>query len=199
VESGRENLKSIARIISIVGHPFVLIPAAVLIGTLSRFSIERAFGIVLSTIFLTVAPILFVIRQQVRAGNWSDADVSIHSERKSFYPVVIGIAAFASVMFWLLNFPPSLLIGTVISLAMLVLAMLINSRSKISLHLTFAAFCAVSLFAVSSYIGAGFIILAMAVGWSRIALGRHTPAQVLSGILLGAAGGICLLKLIGIF
>ena len=189
----------IAKIISVVGHPFVLLALTVLISAISSLPLGRALTICGITVLLTIFPLLIIIRRQVSAGKWSDHDVSEASERRNFYPILIAVVALSLVAFYLLGFPRGLLVGMLISLLLLLTAMLINRYSKISLHQIFAVYFAVSLFAVSFWFGALFLLLAVAVGWSRIRLERHTFAQVLSGALLGAIAGIVLLKTIGFF
>lgn len=188
-----------ARIVSIIGHPFVLLPLTVVIAALKNASAERAFTIGGVTFLATVFPLLFIIRRNVKAGKWSDHDVSEHAERGNFYAVVIPIVALSGLLFLILDFPRPLLIGVGISLCLLITAMFINQWSKISLHLIFAFYCAVSLVAVGFWVGICFILLAVAVGWSRVTLKRHTSAQVVSGALLGAAAGIVLLKTVNFF
>jgi len=188
-----------AKIISVVGHPFVLLTLTVLIAALSTAPLERALTIGAVTVLLTVFPLLFIIRRKVSAGKWSDHDVSDASERRSFYPIALAITAVSMMIFYLLGFPRGLLIGILIGFALQLVAMLINRRSKISLHLIFAVYFAVSLFAVSVWLGATFLLLAALVGWSRVRLGRHSSGQVLSGAILGAIAGIALLKAIGFF
>jgi membrane-associated phospholipid phosphatase len=189
----------IARIISVIGHPFVLMSLTVLIVAFHRTHLLRALTIGGVTVLSTATPLFFIIRRQVSAGKWSDHDVSDASERRSFYPVAITINVLATLLFYLLDFPHGLIVGMLISLVILLAAMLINHWSKISLHQIFAVYFAVALFAVSYWSGAGFLLLAAAVGWSRIELKRHSLAQVLSGAFLGATAGIVLLKTIGFF
>ncbi|MGC2237049.1 MAG: phosphatase PAP2 family protein [Pyrinomonadaceae bacterium] len=196
MKTEQTNLFKAAQIVSVIGHPFVLLPLTTVIATLQNASPARAFTISGVTVLATVFPLLFIIRRRVKAGKWSDHDVSERSERGNFYTIVIIIVALSSVLFWFLNFPRPLLLGMIISLFLLVTAMIINRRSKISLHLIFAFYCAVSLIAVGLWIGVGFILLAITVGFSRVILKRHTTAQVVSGALLGAAAGIFLLKMI---
>ena len=188
-----------AKIISVVGHPFVLLTLTVLIAALSTAPLERALTIGAVTVLLTVFPLLFIIRRRVSAGKWSDHDVSDASERRSFYPIALAVTALSFVIFYLLEFPRALLTGMLIGFALQIMAMIINRRSKISLHLIFAVYFAVSLVAVSAWIGAAFLLLAAAVGWSRVRLGRHSLGQVLSGAVFGAIAGIALLKAIGFF
>ncbi len=189
----------IARIVSVAGHPFILMSLTVLIVAVHRTHLLRALVIGGVTVLSTVTPLFFIIRRQVSAGKWSDHDISDATERRSFYPVVIIINALAMTLFYFLGFPPALIVGMLVSIAILLLAMLINRWSKISLHLIFAVYFAVSLLAVSSLSAAGFLLLAAALGWSRIRLERHTSAQVLSGACLGAIAGIVLLKVVGYF
>jgi membrane-associated phospholipid phosphatase len=189
----------LARVASVAGHPFVLMSLTVLIVAFHRTHLLRALTIGSVTVLSTVTPLFFIIRRQVSAGKWSDHDVSDASERRSFYPVVIIINALAMTLFYFLDFPSGLITGMLISLAILLLAMLINRWSKISLHVIFAVYFAVALFAVSYWSAAGFLLLAAAVGWSRVRLARHSPAQVLSGAILGALAGIVLLKVTGFF
>ena len=190
---------TIARIISVIGHPFVLLSLTALIVALHRTHLLRALTIGGVTVLSTVTPLFFIIRRKVSAGKWSDHDVSDASERRSFYPIAITINTLSTLIFYLLGFPHGLIVGMLISLVILLAAMLINRWSKISLHQIFAVYFAVSLFAVSYWSGAGFLLIAAAVGWSRIELERHTFGQVLSGALLGAVAGIVLLKTIGFF
>lgn len=196
MKTGQTSLYKTARIISIIGHPFVLLPLTVVIASFQNASPGRAFITGAVTVLATVFPLLFIIRRRVKAGKWSDHDVSEHSERNNFYAIVIPVVALSGLLFWFLDFPRALLTGVGISVCLLLAAMFINRRSKISLHLIFAFYCAVSLIAVGFWIGAGFILLAVAVGWSRVILKRHTLAQVLSGAALGAFAGFFLLKMI---
>jgi membrane-associated phospholipid phosphatase len=196
VDYKREQLQKTARIVSVLGHPFVLLPCTVLIASLYNLPPHQAFTIAITTILITVFPILFIIRRRVAAGKWSDHDVSVVSERNSFYPILLLIVSSSSLIFWLLEFPRSLLIGMLISLGLLFIAMHVNRRSKISLHMIFAAYCAVSLMAVSYWIGGAFLLFTVMIGWSRVVLERHSLPQVLSGMILGMTAGILLLKLV---
>ncbi|HEX8247710.1 MAG TPA: hypothetical protein VF599_06045 [Pyrinomonadaceae bacterium] len=197
--SRQTNSYKAARFFSVLGHPLVLLPLTVLIVALRNASPGRALTIGIITILVTVIPLLFIIRRRVVAGKWTDHDISEPSERRNFYPIAVAVAAFSCLVFRLLDFPLPLLIGMIISVVLLPAAMFINQWSKISLHLTFAAYCAVSLAAIDYGWAAFFILLAVAVGWSRVRLERHSLRQVLGGAALGGAGGIFLLQIIGFF
>jgi membrane-associated phospholipid phosphatase len=188
-----------ALLVSLLGHPFVLLTLTVLIVALHNTSPARAFVIGIVTISVTVVPLLFIIRRSVVTGKWGNHDISDRAERGKFYPIAVAVVALSCLVFWLLDFPRPLLIGIIASLVLLLAAMLINRWSKISLHLTFAAYSAVSLTAIDYRLGAVFILLAVAVAWSRVRLERHSLGQVLGGAALGASAGIFLLRIIGFF
>ena len=191
------HLTRAARLVSVVGHPFVLLALTVFIAAVARDGAGRALTLGLVTIAATALPLLLIIRRQVAKGAWSDHDVSVAEERRSFYPRVLLVVAAAALVFYLLGFPGPLVAGLGVSLALLVAAMIINRRTKISLHMIFAVYFGVALTAVGLPIGAAFLLLAAAVGWSRVRLARHTPWQVAAGAALGAAGGLVLLAVNG--
>ncbi|HSK74627.1 MAG TPA: hypothetical protein VK892_23205 [Pyrinomonadaceae bacterium] len=195
----QKNLYQAARIISVLGHPFVLLPFTVFIVAFYELPPARAFTVGIITVFATVVPLLFIIRRKVAAGKWADHDISVPAERRDFYPIVIAVVAISCLVFWFLDFPRPLLIGIFISLILLLAAMFINRRSKISLHLIFITYCAIALTAVSFWVSASLILLAVALGWSRVVLERHSLTQVLSGALLGGFAGFILLKVIALF
>ena len=196
---GHSKSEEFARIVSLAGHPFVLLTLTVLIVALHRTHPLRALTFGGAAVLCTVSPLLFIIRRRVSAGKWSDHDISDAAERRSFYPVAIAIAAVSTLLFYLLNFPHVLIVGMLMSLVILLAAMLINRFSKISLHMIFAVYFAVALIAVSLWSGAAFLLLAAAIGWSRVRLRRHTVRQVLGGAMLGALAGTALLKIVGSF
>ncbi len=69
--------------------------------------------------------------------------------------------------------------------------MIANRYLKSSLHVAFASFCGVLLAGGPATAGAAVAAVAL-LAWSRVVLGRHRPAEVLSGALLGVAAGAAL-------
>ncbi len=91
---------------------------------------------------------------------------------------------------WLANAPRSILRGGMITLLFLIAAAIMNHWSKVSLHTLFATYCTVILFRVNLFCGSAALILAGLVFWSRLFLSRHTISENISGVALGAVGGI---------
>src|SRR5690348_13876296 len=89
----------IARVVSVIGHPFVLLTLTVFIAALHRTHPMRALTFGGAAVLFTVSPLVFIIRRKVSAGKWSDHDISDASERKSFYPIAISVAAASTFIF----------------------------------------------------------------------------------------------------
>lgn len=186
---------AVATFISILGHPFVLIPLTITITLLGHLSPARTLAIV--TIFMasTILPLLFVIRRKVASGSWTDKDVSDHSQRRHLYAVTIPIITFSILIFWALGLPHALVIGTIGSLFLLLAGMAINHWSKISMHIMFGAYCAMALVVTRPIPSLALFLMVGAVGWSRVLLKRHTVIQVISGLFLGGGVGVLLILL----
>jgi membrane-associated phospholipid phosphatase len=79
-------------------------------------------------------------------------------------------------------------VALALSGALIVIALLVARWVKVSLHVAFAAFATALLWPIKLAVIAGIFVTA-AVAWSRLVLGRHVAADVIAGLLLGAATG----------
>ena len=114
-------------------------------------------------------------------------DVSDREQRKGFYRALFVVLPAGSVALWVLQ--PALRRGIVTSWALILASMAANRFVKSSLHVAFAAFCAASVpMPPVGAVAAGIAVVAIA--WSRLALRRHTLAEVALGALLGAVAGL---------
>lgn len=141
---------------------------------------------------ITCVPPLATILCLMRKGKVSDVSISNPKERTA--PYVVTILSYLAAAFYLIKLPkfmPMFFVGAAIAAA---IALIINFKWKISAHATsMGGLCAMLL-----YIGihhyavvmimpwiCGGILCSGLVGSARIYLGRHTPAQVYCGWLLG--------------
>jgi membrane-associated phospholipid phosphatase len=172
-----------------VFHPFVVIPLTVLALGLRHSTGQGAGTRAVVVTLLLIAPVLALIAMRVRSGVWSDYDVSIPGHRAPFYrQALVALSLGSSIIGW---FMPELRRGLVAGWALLIASMAANRYLKSSLHVAFASFCAVMLsdrLVTATACLAAVLVLA----WSRVTLGRHRPAEVLSGALLGAFAGAAL-------
>ncbi|HYK03036.1 MAG TPA: hypothetical protein VE974_14845 [Thermoanaerobaculia bacterium] len=182
MEDGRPRLSStiaLARALSILGHPFLLIPLtiAALTGSLFWTAVIAAS---------TTVPLLAVIARKVRRGAWSDFDVSRHEQRAGLYYAGIPLLAVCVVLLYFLGAPAGMIRGAAAGAAMFLAGLLGNRFLKISMHMMFAAFCTVALSREYPWSPAATLPLLAAIAWSRRYLDRHTWAEIAVGIVIGS-------------
>ncbi len=173
----------LARALSAAGHPLVLIPLTVALTTGSL----RAAAIIAATMTL---PLAAFIAAQVRRGSWSDFDVSRRDQRSGLYAVVAVFLALGAVTLYLTGASPRMMRGLAATAVMLAVALLGNRILKTSMHLMFAAYCAVLVIRFYPWSALLVVPFVMAIAWSRLRLGRHTLAEVIVGAILGTLTGL---------
>ncbi|MEA2464116.1 MAG: hypothetical protein QOJ98_1863 [Acidobacteriota bacterium] len=186
MEDGRPRLSStiaLARALSLLGHPFLLIPLtiAALTGSFFWTAVIAAS---------TTVPLLLIIARKVRRGAWSDFDVSRHEQRSGLYYAGIPLMALSALLLYLLGASASMLRGVAAGGVMFLAGLLGNRFLKISMHMMFASFCTVALtreYPSSIYATLPFLA---AIAWSRRYLDRHTWAEIAVGVAIGAACGL---------
>jgi membrane-associated phospholipid phosphatase len=179
---------AVARAVSIVGHPVVLVLVAALISASAQGASHqqlRLIGGALATFAVIVVGFSWL---QVRTGRWSHVDASIRNERNSLNVFLVTLCLLSAVLLWFLTHRPHLSVALALSGALILTAFLSARLVKVSLHVAFAAFATALLWQIKVAFIAGVLVTA-AVMWSRLVLGRHVAADVLAGLLLGAAAG----------
>lgn len=185
----RQRLFRFARAISWIGHPLILISVAVAVIVALRPN-RAGWNVLLTLLVCIVVPMALLLFRGVRSGRWSDADVSVRKERSRFYPRAIPISAIGVLALWLTRAPAFALRGAIVTLVLLMISALINFRVKLSLHALFAFYSSIILFSVNIAAGSIAFALGLLVFWSRLYLGRHDILEMMTGTLLGLAGGI---------
>jgi membrane-associated phospholipid phosphatase len=185
MEDGRPRLSSttLARIVSIAGHPFLLSPLTVAAATRSL----RWAGILAAAMIL---PLTAIVARNVRRGTWSDADVSRHDQRSGLYYAAAPLLAICAVALYLLGASSELLRAMAAVSVMLAAGFLANRFLKVSLHMMCAAFCCVLLARVYPWSAYATVPFALAIAWSRWKLGRHTVTEIAFGLTLGAVAAM---------
>jgi hypothetical protein len=180
---------SIARWISIAGHPFVLLPLAVGYVSWKRLSFEEG----LTTMAMLLGWFLLFgvyVGIQVRRGVWSDVDVSAREQRPHMFLLAVPLAVATSLILWWRGQSMSVVMGTASAAAMLAVASIINRWIKVSLHSAFAVYAVAIPLPVLGLPGLALFAIPAAVAWGRVAMGRHTTPEVLLGLALGAMASI---------
>jgi hypothetical protein len=177
----------LARWISIVGHPFILLTALTFLIAYSRGGIVPAIRIAGLLVGVVVLPLLLFIRRRLARGVWQTIDASSPKDRPALFLAAFAAIVPLSLWFMLAERSADLLRGLAAAAMILVTAAVLNHRVKLSLHMAFAVFAA--FFVVRLWHGCAVIVLIFLPGlaWSRLILLRHTIPQVIGGTLLGAA------------
>lgn len=181
----------IARIVTDVLAPgYVVIGLLLVIGWHSSGTVE-GLGWGLAAAVICGAFPLGVVLLGARRHWWTDVHVSVREQR--LVPFAAAVAAnLGGVGVLLAARAPRELIALVLAiLTGLVAGGIITIWWKISGHTSVAAAAAAALTVAC---GPWFLMAfagVLAVGWSRVALRDHTPAQATAGVLLGVLA-VCL-------
>ena len=186
MEDGRPRLSSsttLARFISIAGHPFILIP--LMIAILTRNWVWTAI-----VAAVTILPLFFIVLRNVRRGVWSDHDVSRREQRGGLYRVALPLVVASAVLLYFLDAGPGMMRGFAAVAVMLLVGALGNRFLKISMHMMAAAFCGVTIAWIHPVTTLVIVPFVAAIAWSRRKLDRHTWAEVAVGLAIGAAAAV---------
>ena len=173
-----------ARLISIIGHPAVLMAAAAVVASPA----VNAF----LTVTLTIACGLVALAYsyyKTKRGDWSHIDASGASERTQLSTRVgLGLVIFAGLLA-LTDIHIGVSVVVALSGLVLLAGYVLRRFAKLSLHVAFATFAALIVWPHHT-LTAAFLSIAIAVGWSRIALRRHVGRDLVLGALVGSLAGL---------
>lgn len=190
------SLTLAARTLSIVGHPALLMPVAVTAGASGAGAPPQLLRIALSTAVAVAVIVGLYSLWQVRAGRWVHVDASLPRERSQLNLFLAALLCAAAALLWALGQSPAAAWGPLLAALLVLLTHALRHRLKVSLHAAFAVFAAALLWP-HPYATLAIGLLALGVAWSRLVLRRHTPAEVLIGMLLGLAFGAALRVMLG--
>lgn len=175
---------SVARAVSIAGHPAVLMPVAIAIASPAHI---RLAAVAVSLV--CACGVLGYSFYKARRGDWVHIDASVPAERAQLNARVgVGLLAAAGAI-WLAG--PHIGFSLAVGLSGLIVAVghLFRGAAKLSLHVAFAVFAAILVW--PNHIAAATLALAAAgVAWSRLVLQRHVAADIILGALAGGAAGL---------
>lgn len=185
------SLVAAARALSIVGHPAVLMPVAVAAAASGPGAPPQLLRVALGTAVAVAVIVGLYSLWQVHRGRWAHVDASHPAERNQLNLVLAGLLCAAAGLLWALGQPPAVAAGPLLAALLVLLTHALRRWLKVSLHAAFALFAAALVW---PYLPGTLAIgaLALGVAWSRLVLRRHTLAEVLTGLLFGAAFGAAL-------
>lgn len=176
------------RWISIAGHPFVLVPLAVVIATSGQSA--RTRGSILSLVVGAMAMLAFYVVRRHRRGEFTDVDVSRREQRPAVYALAIVSLVGTSIALHLSGMDPVAVRGAAVAAGLFAASAIVNVRLKASLHCAFAVLAAGVVWRASAFAAIGFAAVAILVAWGRVAYGRHARPEVVVGLMLGALAAV---------
>lgn len=180
-------MKKLARVISVVFHPAVLILLLpfLIVYNQTESSLYALKWQIFSSLFVFLAGFMVFVGEAM--GIFSDADVTKRKERGKFYAIIMAIIILFILVVILLKGVISVpvIIASGVLFGVLLFAML-NYLFKISIHSgTACAFVIVVgiLYGINVFFAILWILPFMI--WARLITKNHTLAEAIFGALLG--------------
>jgi hypothetical protein len=182
-------MKKFALIISVLGHPLLL--GTLYVVVMGNHHLPKNTALVLSVLVIGLITLPITIHNLIRLkkGDYSNFDVSDQNQRKGFYPFALTLFFLLFLCFLYLKFPIIVIFQTSIFFVMLLLMAITNIKIKASLHTAVAFYIGLGILKISFMSGLFLVILALAVGWSRMVLNRHSFSEIAIGALMGVLFG----------
>lgn len=198
-KADRVGLVRVARTLSdVISPPTMFAATGLALGIYERpFWPGLAWGVVYS-LLIALTP-MFVVLYLLRTERIGDLHMSATNERHIPYLTAVISGAVAYVLLVVFDGPVLLKCLAILGIITLGTLGLINTRWLISIHATAAAATwLIATLVFGRWVGIMLLPLVILVAWARLYLKRHTPAQVLAGIVVGLSvvGGM---RLMGCF
>jgi hypothetical protein len=189
VSLSRMNKTKIARLVSMAGHPFVMIVLLVLLlsWTMDRAAAWRITGFVAA---IGLIPTGLLLWRRYTSRRRQTTDASAPDDRTILYFSLFAVLLLSSVYFHFIEHSALLVRGSAVTALMSAAAAMFNRWIRLSLHLAFATYTGLVLARIHPGDGLPILIFVPFLAWSRLALLRHTLPEVIGGAALGlgAAG-----------
>jgi hypothetical protein len=175
----------IARWISIVGHPFTFV---VILVAISSWKLHgghdamRTTGVVIAAMLV---PLGLFIWNRYSLGHWETVDASAPADRPALYTAAFLLLIPVGAYFILRERTTEMVRGLAAVAILIGILAGLNRWIKLSVHLTIATFAAAIVIRLTPTIGVPLLLFLPLLGWSRLILSRHAPAEVAGGFLLG--------------
>lgn len=144
----------------------------------------RWWGLV-AALFAAVIPFGYIVRQ-VRRGRLTDHHIAVREQRR--IPLAFGVGSVLTGLLLLswLDAPRELLALLAAGAVGLAVCATVTYWWKLSIHCAVAGGTVVVLGTVYGPALLATAVVVALIGWARVRLGAHTPAQAVVGAVLGA-------------
>jgi membrane-associated phospholipid phosphatase len=179
-------LDRLARAVSILGHPLLVLPAALALPTVLRNGDAATLRSILPGFALFAVLMLGGSWWQVRRGRWAHIDATAPSERHTLNRTLLVAIVIGALLAWFWRSTLDLVLMLTLSACIIAVAILSARWWKLSLHIAFVVYAAGLLWPLGPVaVGAGCGFAGI-VAWSRLQLSRHQPRDLVAGAVAGA-------------
>lgn len=179
------SIDRFARAVSILGHPLLVLPAALLLPAALRGGDPRTLQAAFAAFALFSVFVLGWSRWQVRRGRWVHVDASQQSERRSLNRTLLVSIGLGALLAWRALPTPDPALALALSAGIVAVAMLTARWCKLSLHVAFTIYAAGLLWPLGWIAITACCVFAAGVAWSRLHLSRHQPRDLVAGAAAG--------------
>lgn len=188
--SPHPSLVHIARIVSIIGHPLLILSLSTILIAFHFYTSAKAWLISAIVIGFVIVPVTVNNLLKARKKVYTNFDVSDRKQRHSFYRFGLVVLSIGVIALYFVPGARSFFTGTLFALVMLATSAIINMKVKASLHTAVVAYMAISFYSINLNIMIGLLLFGILIAISRLILKRHTIREVLIGGLLGIIFGL---------
>jgi len=177
--------KNIAHVVSVLGHPLLTIPLYVALVMFGSEDFKRASlntFLIIGCVFIPVTVWLYI---KSRNGSYTNFDVSDRKQRKSVFVFIIPILSIVTYILYKSDQASHVWQSMLFGLILLFILQVVNFRIKSSMHVSLNIYLSFLIMTVNYPVGIIVLLLTAPIGWSRVALGRHSLKEVLSGTIIG--------------
>ncbi len=175
----------LARAVSILGHPLLVLPAALMLPTALRGGDPRTLLAAFAGFALFATFVMGWSWWQVRRGRWAHVDASQQSERRSLNRILLVLIGLGALLAWLALPAPDLALALALSAGIIAVAVMTARWWKLSLHIAFAVYAAGLMWPLGGIVLAVCCTFAAGIAWSRLRLSRHRPRDLVAGAAAG--------------
>lgn len=190
----RPLLTLLAQVVSVLGHPLLTLPVCASVLLFRYEARDRAIGLSALLLGGLFVPLVLTMYRHQASGVYTNFDVSDQGQRQRWYWLPVGLLAGVALLVFITDQTYLTQVSLLCATLLLGTSQLVNQSIKSSLHVSLNTYLACLLLVFEPK--AGWVLLSAVplVSWSRYQLGRHTPAELLMGGLLGLSfGGMFLL------
>lgn len=178
---------NIARFISLIGHPALLMPLVAAISVANSGKQAQNLLPVFIAISFALLVVIFCLFK-TKTGQWTHVDASQKNERKELNLVASATLFLGAIALYICNQVYALVFAVALSGVIVLVCHFFSKVAKPSLHVGFAVFASCLIIPNTTAV---ITILAFAVfiGWSRLYLQRHTRVDLAIGAGIGLFAG----------